>query len=150
MTEDQPERQLESRTGSLRRRRLLAGISVPAGTGILAACAAGGEKGSGAGGSAALGAKPTALRSGVKVSVLNDVNQATAPAFDQLLSAWKGAHPGADVDWIRPQGAVSLAAMVTAGTPPDVFSLGQDDFAAYAGSGEELSLDDYVKRDRFD
>ena len=86
----------------------------------------------------------------MKVTVLNDVNQATAPAFDQLLSTWKSAHPGADVDWIRPQGAVSLAAMVTAGTPPDVFSLGQDDFAAYAGSGEELALDDYIKRDHFD
>src|SRR4051812_19779933 len=151
---DQPEGQAVAGAGSLHRRRLLAGLGVPAGATLFAACTAGGGTvGGTVGGSAAgatLGAKPTALRSGVKVTVLNDVNQATAPAFDQLLSTWKSAHPGADVDWIRPQGAVSLAAMVTAGTPPDVFSLGQDDFAAYAGSGEELALDDYIKRDHFD
>jgi multiple sugar transport system substrate-binding protein len=140
-----------------RRREILAGLSALASTGILAGCGTGGSTVGGAGanggngaGVGGLGPKPTALRTGVKVSVLNDVNQATVPAFEQLLSEWKSAHPGTDVDWIRPQGAVSLAAMITAGTPPDLFSLGQDDAVSYAGRGEELALDDYAKRDRFD
>jgi multiple sugar transport system substrate-binding protein len=82
--------------------------------------------------------------------VLNDANQAAAPVFTDVLDRWKAEHPGIDVEWIRPQGTVSLTAMVAAGTPPNVFALGQDDMAAFAASGAALALDPYLKRDRFD
>lgn len=88
----------------------------------------------------------TGLRSGVKLTFLNDANQAGTVLVEQVLAEWQKAHPGIAVEWIRPQGTVSLTTMIAGGTPPDVFSAAPNAFAGLAATGETLLLDPYVKR----
>ena len=111
----------------------------------LAACAQGGAT---PGGEAA----PTAaaLRSGVKVTWLNDANQQATPLIEGVLADWKVKQPGITLEWLRPGGQVNLTAMVAAGTPPDLFAVDQNGFAALARSGDALALDPYLRRDKVD
>ena len=111
----------------------------------LAACAQGERA---PGGEAA----PTAaaLRTGVKISFLNDANQQATPLIEGVLGEWRAKQPGITVEWLRPGGQVNLTAMVAAGTPPDLFSVDQNGFAALAKSGDALALDPYVRRDKVD
>jgi multiple sugar transport system substrate-binding protein len=95
-------------------------------------------------------ARPAALRSGANLVFLNDANQAGTVLVEQVLAAWQQAQPGVAVEWVRPEGTVSLTAMVAAGTPPDVFAADPNAFAGLAGGGETLALDGYAKRDRVD
>ncbi|HEU5317352.1 MAG TPA: extracellular solute-binding protein [Chloroflexota bacterium] len=91
-----------------------------------------------------------ALRSGVKITLLNDANQAATPLIEGVLTDWKTKQPGISVEWLRPGGQVNLTAMVAAGTPPDLFSVDQNGFAALAKSGDALALDPYLRRDKLD
>jgi multiple sugar transport system substrate-binding protein len=97
-------------------------------------------------------AQPTAavLRAGVKLSLLNDANQAATPLIEAVLASWKTKYPQITVEWLRPGGTVNLTAMVAAGTPPEVFVVDQNGFAALAKSGDALALDPLLKRDRVD
>ena len=111
----------------------------------LAACAQGATTPAGE-------AVPTAaaLRSGTKITFLNDANQQATPLIESVLAEWKTRQPGITVEWLRPGGQVNLTAMVAAGTPPDLFSVDQNGFAALAKSGDALALDPYVRRDKVD
>jgi multiple sugar transport system substrate-binding protein len=112
---------------------------------VLAACAQGGA-------TPAAEAIPTAaaLRSGVKVTFLNDANAQATPLIEGVLADWRTKQPGITVEWLRPGGQVSLTAMVAAGTPPDTFAVDQNGFAALAKSGDAMALDPFVRRDKIE
>lgn len=94
--------------------------------------------------------RPAALRSGVKIAFLTDANQPATPLIETMIAAFTTRQPGIAVEWLRPGGSVNLTAMVAAGTPPDVFSFGQNDIPAMAVSGDALNLDPYIRRDKVD
>jgi len=132
----------------LSRRTLARGAAAVLGV-LSAACTPGGRATDATPGEG-LQARPTALRAGAKVVLLNDANAAGAELVEQVLARWRQSQPEVAVEWIRPQGTVSLTSMVAAGTPPDVWSSETNQFTVFGASGETLALDPYVRRDRLD
>lgn len=132
-------------------RREMVRAAVPALAGALLSCRPNGRSsGDDTSSAGEASARPAALPSNVKLTLVNDANQAGTALVEQVLASWREAQPRVTVEWIRPEGTVSLTSMVAAGTPPDVFSADQNAFAGLAAGGETLALEAYIQRDQAD
>ena len=126
------------------RRRLLGGAGAP-GVAVLATAACGRSRREAAGATPAPGE--------VRGSVEFMTNQAAAPfaAVEASVAAFRQQYPLTEVRLtnVAAQSDERLQTLIAAGTPPDLFRTGGDQFARFYVLRAMLQLDPLFKRDRF-
>src|SRR6266542_552997 len=131
----------EARRGLSRRRWLAEAALVGAGT--LVACAQSGEQ-----------SPPAAVRlpAGTTLTYVSSHTQAQYDLLQGQFQAFAAKYPGVKVDFANSSGAIAdkLITLLAAGTPFDMFFMGQVGWPQIANKGAMLEIDSRVKRDKYD
>jgi multiple sugar transport system substrate-binding protein len=124
----------------------LQGLSLTAGAAALAACGAASDAGT---------AKPTTLRPDVTLQLLVDLGAAFQPQFEAVITRWKQSIPGGAPKIEYSASAVGpilekTQAQTAAGTPPDLIQQEAAGSSSLIGKNQLLSIDNFIKRDKYD
>jgi multiple sugar transport system substrate-binding protein len=141
------------RVSATRRAIMRSGVAASAGiaTSVLAACGAAGStttSESDTGASAPAGRVPP----GTVVSYLSNHNQSEGELIKASMDRFGEEFPGARVDFqiAGANAQEKLQAMVSAGTPPDMFRTGGTAWAQLANQGAMAEIGSRVKTDKYD
>lgn len=131
---------------SMTRRRYLA-LTPAAGAAIVVACTPGGGGGSGS----APAAGP--IQPGTKVTLADSNSPDVHAIYERHFRMFEQKHPGVTFELVSTQGQNHMEKVVSAmaaGTPYDIFRLSPNSTPTLAERGQIRSIDDLVRRDKYD